>query len=365
MTSLSAGQSPVRRRRGRRLSIHWSYFVAILAEFRWTLAILFAAVSLGTILYRIAPGGKGRDNSWSTSFYGGWMALVAQTLDNPPATWYLKLLCAAYPVFGLILLGEGVVRLSLLMVSKRRGESEWMLVMASTARDHVILCGLGHLGFRVLEQLQRSGLDVVCIELDGASRLVAQAKAMGVAVLVRDMTEDQALVDAGIRHARTILIATGNDIANLEVALDARRFNPKIRVVLRLFDQQLAAKISEALTVDSAFSSSTLAAPVVAGLALGGDVLSASMIGGVQFLTAKIQLAAGSDLAGRSVAEIESSFALRVLAVIDAAGETQSPPAPAAMALTGDTLIVHATMERLRSVMNAAGRHLPVLQSKM
>jgi voltage-gated potassium channel len=353
--SVMAQSTSILTRRPRRLAVRWLYFVAIIKEFRWTLALLCMAVALGTALYRIAPPGKDRDNSWPTSFYGGWMALVAQPLDNPPQKWYLEILCGVYPVFGLILLGEGVVRLSFLMVSRRRGEKEWMLVMASTYRDHVILCGLGHLGFRVLEQLRSAGVDVVCIEFDGSSRLVAQAKAMGVAVLVRDMTEDQALVDAGVLSARAIVVATGNDIANLEVALDSRRVNPKIRVLLRLFDQQLASKISEALAVDAAFSSSTLAAPVIAGLALGGHVLSASIIGGVQYLTAKVVIAAGSQLVGCPVVDIESRFVLRVLAVTDASGQTQSPPKSAAISAIGDNLIVHATVDRLKSIMAEAG----------
>ena len=142
-------------------------------------------------------------------------------------------MCCAYPVIGFILLGEGVVRLSLLMVSRRRGEKEWMLVMASTCRDHVILCGLGHLGFRIMEQLRLGGMEVVCIERNGEGRLVAEAKAMGVPVLAEDMTDDRSLLGAGVHHARTIIAATNNDVANLEVVLDARRVNPRIRVMLR------------------------------------------------------------------------------------------------------------------------------------
>ena len=38
-----------------------------------------------------------------------------------------------------------------------------MLVMASTYRDHVILCGLGHLGFRVLLHLREGGALVVAL----------------------------------------------------------------------------------------------------------------------------------------------------------------------------------------------------------
>ena len=83
-------------------------------------------------------------------------------------------------------------------------------------------------------------------------------------ILIRDMKEDQALIDAGVAHARAIIIATNEDMANLEVALDARRLNPKIRILMRMFDQQIASKIKDAFAIDHAFSSAALAAPIVA-----------------------------------------------------------------------------------------------------
>ena len=100
------------------------------------------------------------------------------------------------------------------------------------------------------------------------ARFLADAKATGTPVLVRSMQEDQALVDAGIEHARAIIIATNDDMANLEVALDARRMNPKVRVIMRLFDQRMADKFKEAALIDEAFSPAALAAPLVADMAL-------------------------------------------------------------------------------------------------
>src|SRR5205807_5780122 len=136
-----------------------------------------------------------------------------------------------------------------------------------------VLCGLGHLGLRVLEQLIEIAVPVVVLEKHRASRQLTHAKELGAVVLIRDMKEDQALIDAGIRHARAIVICTNDDMANLEVALDSRRLNPAIRVVMRLFDQQIAEKIKGALSVDEAFSSSALAAPVVAALSLKARTL--------------------------------------------------------------------------------------------
>jgi voltage-gated potassium channel Kch len=244
------------------------YARAIAARFKWTLASLFVLVSLGASLFAVTPiaGLSGQKPPLHMSFYAAWMAMLSQQVYSPPDAWYLAVVYALFPLFGVVLVGEGVVRLSLLLLSREQGEKEWMRVMASTYRDHVVLVGLGHLGGRILQELVARGDDVVAIEKDGTARFIGEARQAGVPVLIRDMKEDQALLDAGITSARAIIIASNDDTANLEVALDARRMNPGVRVLMRMFDQQLASKLKEALGFDEAFSSAALAAPMVVGM---------------------------------------------------------------------------------------------------
>src|SRR4051812_35500351 len=158
----------VPRRTPRRLPrgyVAFLYTLAILREFRWTLLLFLLAVALGTVLFAVTPHAQlgNRRPPVALAAYCTWMAMLAQLVFNPPETWYLTLLTAVYPLLGFVLIGEGIVRLALLIVSKRHGEKEWMRVMASTYRDHVILCGLGHLGFRILQQLVAAGTPVVVL----------------------------------------------------------------------------------------------------------------------------------------------------------------------------------------------------------
>ena len=51
-------------------------------------------------------------------------------------------------------------------------------------------------------------------------------------------------------HICTLVIATNDDLANVEIALDARRLNPHIRVVLRMFDENIANKLRDAFHLD-------------------------------------------------------------------------------------------------------------------
>jgi voltage-gated potassium channel len=339
-----------KRHRGLRTSLATDlrYLRSILREFRWTILAMVSAIVVGGCIVHFTPESTlgGENPSWMLSFYDAWMAMFAQPVFTLPDTWYLALMAGVYPLFGVLLIGEGLVRFALLMVSRRRGEKEWMLVMASTYRNHVILCGLGHLGFRVLVQLIEQGRQVVAIEKDGTGRFVEEAKETGASILIRDVKEDEALVQAGIAYADSIIIATDDDLANLEVALDAKRMNPKIRTAVRMFDQAMASKLKDTFQFDFAFSPSALAAPTVAAMSLGSRVISAFPVAGHPNVVAEVDVQPGCRYAGQSVSDVENATRLRVL------GRTTGGQATLASRLaSGDVLVVGGTVDDLGRAM--------------
>ncbi len=355
MTTATPSVKPKRKKR-RDPGTILRYAYVLIRDFRWSLLAVAVVVLAGGFLYWITPHPQlgGERPTVLFALYASWMSLFAQPPFTPPAAWYLQIVAGVYPILGVMLIGEGLVRFALLMVSRRRGEKEWMQVSASTYRDHVILCGLGHLGYRVLQQLVAQGQQVVAIEKDANAMFLDQARATNVPILIRDMRDDQALVDAGVKYARVILIATNDDMANVEVALDARRMNPSIRVAMRLFDQKMATKLQDAFSFDFAFSASALAAPTVAAMALDCRVVSAFAIGDVPHVTAEVDVAAGSLLAGQSVAQIEAGMQARVLARLRG-GVSESPARADLTVAAGDILVVNAAAEHIADIA-AAGR---------
>jgi Trk K+ transport system NAD-binding subunit len=334
------------------------YVRALVYEFRWTLTGLVAVVALGTVLYLRSPEefDDKHPRTVLNAMFASWMAMLAQPINAPPTNWYLNLLCGVYPVIGFVLIGEGVVRLALLMSSKRRGEKEWTKVMASTYRDHVVVCGVGRLGIRVIEQLVAANVPVVGIEKEETGRFLPQARQLGVPVIVGDMKDDAVLMSAGIPHARVVIVATNDDMANLEVALDSRRMNPDIRVVMGLFDQSIASKISNAFLVDVAFSASTLAAPMVVAMSLGAKVLSSTVIAGIPHVTAEVVVDAGSELADKRVEDVERGYCCKLLARTPVDGPVQLPAESRTPLRPGDKLVVSTPGSQLTTISAAASR---------
>lgn len=340
--------TPQRRKR-RDLRTMWLYARGVVREFRLTLVGIVVVLAAGAALYQVAPPASLEDGhpSVGLSVYGAWMALFAQPIFSRPGVWYLQVMHAVYPLLGVALVGEGIVRFALLMISRRHGEKEWMLVMASTYRHHVVICGLGHLGYRVLEQLLAQGRAAVAIERDGAGRFIAAAKHAGVPVLVRDMKDDEALVAAGVAHADAIVIATGDDLANVEVAMDARRLNPNIRIAVRLFDQQMASKLRDAFAFDAPFSSSALSAPAVAAMTLGCKVVAAFALGGEAYVAAELVAERRSPVVGTTIGGLEGERGVRVLSRRSKGGALEQPPRAGTVVDDDDALTVNVAVAQL------------------
>lgn len=134
---------------------------------------------------------------------------------------------------------------------------------------HVVVCGAGDVGVRVVENLLLTGVAVVVIELDQEHRFKQRIRNLGVPLILADATLEETLQLAGIKHSRAIICATDSDMCNLEIGLNARALQPGIRTVLRIFDRSFAERIQQSFSFDAALSSSAIAAPAFVKAASG------------------------------------------------------------------------------------------------
>src|SRR5215212_5815044 len=96
---------------------------------------------------------------------------------------------------------------------------------------HFILCGLGHVGWRVLAYLRAAGAAVVCID----NRHPPTDPRLGDVPLVQgDCRLPESLQQAGLDRALGVLILTSDDLVSISTALMVRRLRPDVRVVVRM-----------------------------------------------------------------------------------------------------------------------------------
>ncbi len=183
---------------------------------------------------------------------------------------------------------------------------------------HVIVVGGGDVGTRVAGGLHDLGFDVVLIDQNPAARGVAFARNLGLPVVIGDAPSERVLRRAGVDSAIALISATSNDIVNLETAMQARAMRGEdLRIVLRLFDDDLARRVSETLGNVVSRSVSYLAAPAFAVAMLEHKVLRTIPVGRHVLVIADVRVEPGSDIAGRPLADLERDRLSRVLALAE------------------------------------------------
>jgi len=135
---------------------------------------------------------------------------------------------------------------------------------------HVVVCGLGNVGFRLVNELTAMGERVVAIDTSADGPFIATVRRNGVPMFVGDATVPDVLRQVRAGEAKAVIAATSNELANLEIALLVREMNPKQRVVVRLTDPLFAEAVRESADIEHAISIPALAAPAFAA-ALFGD----------------------------------------------------------------------------------------------
>jgi Trk K+ transport system NAD-binding subunit len=139
------------------------------------------------------------------------------------------------------------------------------------AGEHVVVCGLGNVGYRAVRLLMRLGQRGVVITRQ-VNKDWERAIEPQFCVIVGDARDDQLLIQAGVGQAKAVIIVTDDDLANLSIALDARRMNPLAMLVVRQFDQELAVHLEKSADFDRVLSASALASGSFVAATLGTTV---------------------------------------------------------------------------------------------
>ncbi|MGF1677232.1 MAG: potassium channel family protein [Rivularia sp. (in: cyanobacteria)] len=140
-------------------------------------------------------------------------------------------------------------------------------------RNHYIVCGLGGLGIKIVQQLHNSGQEVVVIEPNGNGKFVNTARSLGIPTIHADASFRETLKSCNVANAAALIAVTGNDATNIEIALKAKGLSPKIHVVVNYADPDFARMAQEVFDFEAVLSPAELAAPAFAAAALGGRIL--------------------------------------------------------------------------------------------
>ena len=328
----------------------WRDTIILLREFRAPLLLFTVAIVGGGFAY--AAIGNIVDEpvrSVSEAIYIVLTAAFLQPVGDFPKSFGLQLFHFFMPVVGLVILAQGLADFGSLLFNRRARSKEWEMAVASTMKNHIVLIGLGHLGFRVAQRLHEMGESVVAVEINPGSHTTLAARDLGISVIQADARQAGALEGANIRDARTVILASQNDAMNLQIALKARSLNPNIQVVIRIFDEDFAHSLQQQFGF-TALSATEMAAPVFAAAAAGADVTNPISIEGQQLSLARLTLLPTSILADKTVGYVEDNYHLNII-LLRHDHQSEMHPTDNRPLHAGDTLAVLGGPEELSRLM--------------
>jgi Trk K+ transport system NAD-binding subunit len=264
-------------------------------------------------------------------------------------------------VFAIVLIALGVALVSTafalftnILVSRRIERSLGRRQVPGMA-GHIVVIGLGAVGIAVVQGLIAEGQRVVVIERDDNNRFLAQARALGVPVVIADATQLQTHRMVNLDDAAAVAVLTSADLTNIETGLAIRESLgdrwEDVPVVLRVFDRDLARMMEQSFGFRHVRSTSALAAPWFVGAALGLHVLSTFYVDQQPFLVGRVNVAPRGGLQGLAMMDLGART--RVIALSRAAegGQLEHPPRRGTRFAAGDEAYLLGPYEELLQVL--------------
>jgi voltage-gated potassium channel Kch len=183
---------------------------------RWPLfgAAVIAALALGYFGFRLyfedQQGGRGATDLWYLSLQ--LFVLESGSVPETGAPWQLEVARLLAPVTT-----AAAIVVALVAVFREELEE----VRLRLRRGHVVVCGLGERGSRLVLSLLAAGYRVVAIEIDPANQAILEMRGRGALVVVGDARMGEVLRRAHIQHVAHVVALAGADGTNAEVAIRA------------------------------------------------------------------------------------------------------------------------------------------------
>ena len=203
------------------------------------LLLLLAVIAAGTVGYVLLGFGP--------------LDALYQTVTTVTTVGFreVKPMSHAGMVFTIVLIlagvGTALYALSLALESfldghfRRQLEGRRMERTIARLRDHVIVCGYGRVGRAAAQHLKAIGHPVVIVDRD-----LARLEGLPYPYVLGDISNDDALLAAGIERAKALVATLETDADNVYVALSARALRPDLVIIARARSEDSTAKLYRA-----------------------------------------------------------------------------------------------------------------------
>ncbi len=229
------------------------------------------------------------------------------------------------------------------------GDLQRILGLQSTRRkivklqNHAIIAGYGRLGSLLCEDLTEVNFPFVVVEPNSAR--AAEVLRRGFLLVEGDATDEAALHEAGIDHARALVVAVASDSDSVFITLTARQLTPKLLIVARAELPTTQKKLVQAGANQVILTAAVSARRIAALLQNPNTVEFIELVTKQSHLDLEVDEApilAGDSLEGLSLrdADIGRRTGAMVIAIKRVAGVVEFPPTGDEPLRSGDAIVL-------------------------
>ena len=222
-------------------------------------------------------------------------------------------------------------------------------------KDHYIVCGGGQTGRPVLAELIINREPVVLIEQDPDTIERCKNQWEDLLYIKGDAADDANLKAAGIEKSKGVIVSLASDKDNLFTTMSARMLNSRIRIVSRVIDKALEAKMrragANAIVSPNYIGALRMASEMIRPTAVDFlDSMLRSSRGNLRIH--EISIADESPLVDKNIidAGLKQKYELLVLGIRNNSQEIEFNPPPKRALASGETLIVMGEVENITRV---------------
>jgi len=315
-------------------------------------ALLLTIVLLGTVGYHLIEGWPVLDSLYMTIitiFTVGFREVRDLSVTGRIFTIFIILGGAGTAIFAFTKFGEIIYEGGLGRFWRRRK----MENRIKKLENHFIICGHGRMGRIVREKLEEENVPFIVV--DSEEEKLEELKEKGRCCYIEgDATQEDILLEAGIRKAKGLVALLPTDPDNLYLVLTVKLLNPSLFVIARAMDDEAEKKILQigANKVVSPYS--------VSGLRIAQALIRPTVVDFVDLIIRRKELALFmEEFVVRSEATIADqtlkSCDLRrvanviVVAIKKPGEDIVFNPTPETQIGKGDTLLVMGAKEDIAS----------------
>ena len=327
-----------------RFRIYLRFVRYLLWEFRWPLGV-FATVVLagGTTLwlyYRHEP------LNFARACHVVFLMIFLESSIDFPDEWYLQPLFFLFPIVGLGAVADSVIRLAFLMFSRKQNQPEWNRMLASLCRNHMVVVGVDRVGYQVIKELLELRETIVAIELASEALLLSELFDRGIPVIQGNARLSTVLEQAGVAAAKAVIVTTGDDLTNLDIALDRQGAQSRWPGSCFGCSTRRWPRGSSGPSRCPSISTSQVAAPAFIAAATGRKVYQGFQLAGQSVHLTDLIVCPSGRLVGKSVGELQADKRVNIVMYQGSSGVNVNPDQDIVLT-AGDTILVIAPMEPL------------------